>query len=164
MKELALMLRDLLPMMAVSVVIYVFNVPWLGYLRIDAVALTVILFCLYRPKAISLLLVFLLGLLQDVVSLAPLGQHALGLCIVAYFMQYFRDRVRIHSVAKQLPSIALALLFLKLVYSWVTALGFGQLPSLNAVLSVLLTTMLWPLMVAFGDLLAGRRKLPGISY
>lgn len=164
MKELALMLRDLLPMMVVSVIIYVFNIPWLGYIRIDAVALTVILFCLYRPKAISLPLVFFLGLVQDIISLAPLGQHALGLCVVAYFMQYFRDRIRIHSVAKQLPSIALALLFLKLVYGWVTAFGFGQLPTLNALLSVLLTTMLWPVMVAFGDLLARRRKLPGISH
>ncbi len=164
MKELPLMLRDLLPLIVISVVIYVFNIPWLGYIRIDAVALTIILFCLYRPQAIRLTLVFCLGLLQDVVSLAPLGQHALGLCIMAYFMQYFRDRVRIHRVAKQLPSIALALLFLKLVYSWVTALGFGQLPTLSAILSVILTTMLWPVMVLVGNWLSNHRRLPGISH
>lgn len=164
MRELPLRLRDLLPMILMSMVIYVFHIPGLGYARIDAVALTVILFSLYRPAGISLIFVFLIGLLQDIVSLAPLGQHALGLCAVAYLMQHIRDRVRIHSLLKQLPSIALALLMLKLIYGWVAALGFGQLPSLAAMFSVILTMFLWPFIFWFGELLSRYRRLPGISH
>lgn len=164
MRELPLKLSDLLPLTLISLVIYVFHVPGLGYVRIDAVALTVILFSLYRPEAIPLVLVFVIGLLQDIVSLAQLGQHALGLCVVAYVMQYFRDRVRIHSIPKQLPSIALALLVLKLIYSWVAALGFGQLPSMGAIFSVVLTMFLWPVMCWFGKKLSSHRRLPGISH
>lgn len=164
MQELPLKLTDLLFLTIGSVVIYVLSFPGLGYLHIDAVALTVILFCLYRPGGISLGLVFALGLVQDIVSLAPFGQHALGLCVMAYIMQHFRDRIRIHSVAKQLPSIAFALLLLKVIYSWVAALGFGQLPSLASLTSVVLTAMLWPITVFIGRLLVRNRRLPGISH
>ena len=164
MQELPLKNVDLFFLTIVSVVIYVFSLPGLGYLRIDAVALTVMLFCLYRPEGISLALVFVLGLVQDIVSLAPLGQHALGLCVVAYFIQSLRDRIRIHSVLKQLPSIALTLLLLKMIYSWVAALGFGQLPSIAALISVLCTAMLWPVTVWFGKFIVRNRKLPGISH
>lgn len=164
MQELPLKQLDLVLFALISVVIYVFHIPGLGFLRIDAVALTVILFCLYRVDGISLATVFLLGLVQDIVSLAPLGQHALGLCVVAYFMRHFRDRILIQSVGKQIPGIALSLLALKLIYGWVAALGFGQLPSIAALLSVVFTAMLWPITVWFGKMLTQHRKLPGIGH
>ena len=163
MHELPLKKVDLILLTSVSVIIYVLNIPNFGYLRIDAVALTIVLFCLYRPEGISLALVFVIGLVQDVVSLSPLGQHAFGLCLVAYFMQWFRDRIRIHRLVKQLPSIAIALVLLKFVYSWIAALGFGQLPSLAAFVSVILTTLLWCPMVWLAEQMTRNRKLPGIS-
>lgn len=163
MHELPLKKLDLVVLVSISVIIYVLKIPNLGYLRIDAVALSVILFCLYRPKGMSLLLVFGIGLLQDIVSLSPIGQHALGLCLIAYLIQSFRDRIRIHRVVKQLPSIAFALLILKFVYSWIAALGFGQLPSLEAFVSVIFTALLWCPLVWVAERFTRMRKLPGIS-
>lgn len=164
MNELPLRLRDLVPFVLVSTVIYVFHIPGMSFVRIDAVALTVILFSLYRPGGISLMAVFVIGLLQDIVSLSPFGQHALGLCIISYIVQHLSYQVRMHSPVKQLPTIVLTLLLLKLVYSWVAALGFGVVPSMTAVWSVLLTACLWPLMWWAGQMISSHRRLPGISH
>lgn len=164
MNELPLRLRDLLPFVLVSVVIYVFHIPAISFLRLDAVALTVILFSLYRPGGLSLLAVFAIGLLQDMVSLSPFGQHALGLCMISYAVQHLSYQLRMHSPLKQLPAVVLTLLLLKLVYSWVAALGFGVMPSMTAVLSVLLTACLWPAMWWAGQIMTRHRRLPGISH
>jgi len=163
MDELPLKLRDLIPLVFVSLVIYVVHIPGLGFVRIDAVALVVILFSIYRPWGLSLTVVFGIGLIQDVVSMSPLGQHPLGLCLMAYGVQHVRDQIRLNTVLKQLPSIAMALLILKLVYSWVAALSFGVLPSLTAVISIFITLWLWPVMCGAGEFFCRYRRRPGIT-
>lgn len=163
MAPLPLNRLDLIPFIVLSMVVYVAHIPGLGYLRIDAVALTVILFSVYRPWGLSLLVIFCIGLLQDVVSMAPFGQHALGLCVMSYIAQHMRDQIRILSIPKQLPSIAIALLVLKLIYSWVAAYRFGVVPSYAALLSILLTVLLWPVVYWFGQCISRNRRIPGLG-
>lgn len=131
----------------VACVIYVTPIPGAPNIRIDAVALLVLYMNFYRPVAWPLTLGFCTGILQDIVAFAPLGQHALGLVLICFFIPWMRDSLRMLSPAKQLPLIIGILMFLKFLSSWVTALNLGILPSLNAVWAVLLTSLFWPAIV-----------------
>ncbi|GEM_PF-1885132 len=131
----------------VACVVYVTPIPGAPNIRIDAVALLVLYINFYRPVAWSLTLGFCTGLLQDLVAFAPLGQHALGLVLICFFIPWIRDSLRMLSPAKQLPLIIGILMFLKFLSSWVTALNLGILPSLDAVWAVLLTSIFWPVIV-----------------
>lgn len=150
-------LSDWLLLLPFSLILYIAQFPGLGYMRIDGLALFVGIFSIYRQKGFPLLFAFVIGLIQDIVSLAPLGQHAIGLVALAYFMQSFRDRVLMQGVLKQIPLVFISLLMVKFIHSWVVALGFGQLPTLNSFLTVIFTTALWPFFVTISYRLTYRR-------
>ncbi len=126
-----------------ALLLYVVPVPLLANLRVDFVALLVLYIGIYRDLSYPLLWAFVLGLLQDIVSLAPPGQHVLGLVIVSWIIHGIRDRLRLLSVARQFPLILGLLLLLKLQYSWIAALNFDSLPSLEALGSALVTALIW---------------------
>lgn len=155
--DFQLRLTDWFLLLPLALIMYIAQLPGLGYMRIDGLALFVGIFSIYRLQGFPLALVFLIGLIQDIVSLAPLGQHAIGLVALAYFMQRFRDRVLMQSTLKQIPTVFVSLLMVKFIHSWVVALGFGQLPTLNSILSVLFTTALWPFFVTISHRLTYRR-------
>ena len=157
MQELELKLSDLFATVPLALVIYISDLPWLGELRIDAIALLVLLFALYRPAGISLWLAFALGVFQDLASMALLGQHGIGLAVTAYLGQRFRERVLIQSPFGQLPYVFGMLLFLELTKSWALALSFGTLPTLWTLYSVLCTALLWPVIPGLATRLVGRR-------
>jgi len=145
--DFQLKLSDWLVLLPLLLILYIAQFPGLGYLRIDGLALFVGIFSIYRSQGFPLWFAFFIGLIQDIVSLAPLGQHAIGLVALTYFMQCFRDRVLMQGVFKQIPAIFISLLMVKFIHSWVVALGFGQLPTVDSFLSVLFTTALWPVFV-----------------
>lgn len=158
MHELNLRLTDWLVLVPLALIIYLTHMPGFGYMRIDGLALLVALFSIYRSKGLPLVMAFLIGLLQDIVSLAPFGQHAIGLVAIAYVTQSLRDRIRMQGLMKQLPAIFLFLLMVKFIHSWVVALGFGQLPTLDSFISVLVTTAVWPLLVHLSFVLTRDRR------
>jgi len=158
MQELNLKLTDWLWLIPLSLLIYVTHMPGFGYMRVDGLVILVALFSIYRHKGLPLILAFSIGLLQDIVSLAPLGQHAIGLVVIAYVTQSFRDRIRMQSLLMQLPSIFMFLLMVKFIHSWVVALGFGQLPTFDSFISVVVTTAFWPLLVKTGYVLTRDRR------
>lgn len=158
MIEQNLRLSDWLVLTPLALILYLTHMPGFGYLRIDALVLLVALFSLYRANGMPLFLAFLLGLMQDIVSLAPFGQHAIGLVSIAYVAQSFRDRIRMQGVFKQLPAIFLFLLTVKFIHSWVVALGFGHLPTLDSFISVVITTCVWPLLVHVSFVLTRDRR------
>lgn len=131
----------------VACTLYITPLPGAANIRIDAVALLVLYVNFYRPVAWPLTLGFCTGLLQDLVAFAPLGQHALGMVLICFFVPWMRDSLRMLSPVKQLPIIIGLLLFLKFLSSWVTALNLGILPSLDALWAVLLTSIFWPIIV-----------------
>ena len=158
MQELNLRLTDWLILIPIALLVYVTHMPGFGYMRVDGLALVVALFSIYRQKGLPLILAFSIGLLQDIVSLAPLGQHAIGLVAISYMTQSFRDRIRMQNLLKQLPSIFVFLLMVKFIHSWVVALGFGQLPTVDSFISVIVTTLCWPLLVRVSYVLTRDRR------
>ena len=159
MHELHLKLTDWLPLLPLALLFYVANILGFGFLRVDLLALLILLFCIYRSSGMPLILAFAIGLLQDIVSLAPLGQHAIGLVVLAYVTQIFSDRIRIQNPVKQLPVIFVGLLLVKFVHSWVLTLEFTQLPTFYSVLSVIFTGFFWPIVVKLGFLLTSKRPV-----
>ncbi len=130
-------------MVVLALLIYVIPVPLLGQVRIDYVALLMLYLGTYRELPFPLGFAFGIGLLQDLVSLAPLGQHALGLLLICWLLQFFRDRLKLASPPAQLPLVLMLLLLLKIQYSWMAALNLGILPSLDALASSLVTAVVW---------------------
>ena len=53
------------------------------------------------------------------------------------------DRIRMQALPNQLLAIFIGLMLVKFIHSWVVALGFGQIPTLNSLLSVLVTSLFW---------------------
>ena len=134
-------------LLVIACVIYITPIPGAPNIRIDAIALLILYVNFYRPVGWSLGLGFCTGLLQDLVAFAPLGQHALGLVCICFIAPWIRDSLRMLTPLKQLPLVVSMLLFLKFLFSWVTALNLGLLPNLNAVWAVLLTAAFWPILV-----------------
>ena len=158
MQILTLRYGDLITYLMVGFLLYIVDLPGFGYLRFDIPALIVATFAFYRHRGISLSVVFLMGLMQDAVSLAPLGQHAIGLVLLAYLCQKFRDRIKIQSMPMQLPWMFIFLLGVKFVHIWVSALEIGQVPSLNSLISVIGTVLLWPFVLSLITLHVGGRQ------
>lgn len=128
-------------------VLYLSPLPYMSSLRIDLVALLVIYVAVYRPVNWLLRLGFCAGLLQDVVSLSPLGQHALGLALLAFLVPFIRDSVRMYTLLGQWLVVLGLLIFLKLLSGWSTALSLGILPGGDAYWSALATSFFWPVLV-----------------
>lgn len=157
-KSISIPLYFLLVLVACTV--YITPIPGAINIRIDAVALLVLYVNFYRPTGWPLVLGFCTGLLQDLVAFAPLGQHALGLVIICFFVPLMRDGLRMLPPLKQLPVIIGMLLFLKFLSSWVTALNLGILPSLDALWAVLLTSIFWPVIVGQFESIPKIRHVP----
>jgi rod shape-determining protein MreD len=130
-------------MLGIALLLYVIPVPIFEQIRIDYVALLMLYLSIYRDIPFPLVTAFAVGILQDLVSLAPLGQHALGLLLVVWILQFFRDRMKVGSLPGQIPMVLMLILLLKFQYSWIAALNLGILPSLDALGSSLLTTLVW---------------------
>lgn len=141
--------------------LYISSIPLLGSVRLDAVALLVIFLGLYRPAAASLGLAFCCGLLQDLIALSPPGQHALGLCVVAFVVHNIRDEARLLNPVMQWALVLGCLILMKFLSSWVTALSLGILPGLTAYASALVTSLGWPLIRAYAERQPRVRRSPG---
>jgi rod shape-determining protein MreD len=127
--------------------LYLVPLPLVSGLRLDLVALIVIYAAIYHPVNWLLRLGFCAGLLQDVVALSPLGQHALGLVLLAFIVPGMRDSLRMLPLQAQWLVVLGLLVFLKLLSGWVTALSLGILPGADAYWSAFATSLFWPLLV-----------------
>lgn len=130
-------------MTGVALLLYVIPIPVFGQLRVDFVALLIIYLGIYRDLPFPLLIAFVAGVCQDLMSLAPLGQHAMGLLLVSWILQFFRDRLKLIAIPAQIPAVFMLVLLLKFQYSWIAALNLGILPSLEALGATLITTLVW---------------------
>ena len=110
------------------------------------VAMVLIYWCLALPDRVGIGIGWLLGLLLDVQQGTVLGQHALGLAVIAYITIISYQRIRVFPLAQQALVVGLYLLVFQFFNMWVR--GIMGIPSqhwsiwLPAVTSMLL----WPWM------------------
>ncbi len=103
-----------------GIVLAIFPLPnWAAVLRPDWVALILIFWCIVLPTKLGFVTAFSFGILLDIATGTLLGQHALGLTIVAYVVLKNHARLRLFPMVQQAVLIMLLLMVKQLVFLWI---------------------------------------------
>ncbi len=118
--------------------------------------LTISYWALHDPEMPVMLAAWLLGLCCDVLYNAPLGQYALGLVTVAFFVRRFSGSLLVFPMlqAMAMGLVPIWALYVFLMF-WIDGLTHHHADPLRRWLPLLTTTLLWPLA---GLLLGGLRS------
>ena len=92
---------------------------WANHWRPAWVALVLIYWCMALPGRIGIGIAWCSGLMLDVQQGALLGQNALGLALIAYFIIQTHKRFRIFPLVQQSCLIGFIIIFYLLISSWV---------------------------------------------
>lgn len=108
------------------------------------VTLILIYWCLVRPARFGVFTGFALGLAQDVISGALLGEHALSLSLIAYLVGELHRRIRAFPLWQQAVAVWLLLLLQRLLSIWILGATGQPTPTLTYWLPTLVGMLLWP--------------------
>ncbi|MEE8234313.1 MAG: rod shape-determining protein MreD [Gammaproteobacteria bacterium] len=92
---------------------------WADDWRPAWVAMVLIYWCMALPERIGISIAWCLGLLLDVQQGALLGQNALGLAMIAYFVIQIHKRFRLFPLVQQSCLVGFIIIFYLLISSWV---------------------------------------------
>lgn len=130
-----------------ALMMVIFPLPhWAEVYRPEWVTMVLIYWCMALPQRVGVGIGWLLGLLEDVLRGALLGQYALTLALVAYLTLVLHQRLRIYPLWQQsLVVLMLVALELMLVL-WVQGI-IGRPPGSWAYwLPAITSALLWPWM------------------
>ena len=115
-------------------------------LRPDWVALVVLYWAIALPQRFGLLFAWVAGLLLDVSMGTLLGQHALGLVLVAAIAVRLHQRLRLFPLAQQALVVVALLFFKQVIVIWTSGIA-GNAPEDATLYFVapLLAFVFWPL-------------------
>lgn len=108
------------------------------------VALILIYWCMALPERIGVGVGFVIGLLLDVLTGSLLGQHALGLSVVAFLTLKLHLRVRVMPLRQQVFTIFILLLVERLLALWSTGAAGYPTPSLGYWVTPVVGMLIWP--------------------
>lgn len=132
---------------------------WAMPLRPEWAAIVLIYWVMALPHRVGVGVGWVYGLLLDVLKGALLGQHALGLALVAYLVQHLHQRVRVFPLWQQAISIGLILFPYLLIGLWIRGI-IGRPPGTWWYWAPLFTSILvWPLAFVFLRHLRRRARL-----
>lgn len=133
----------------------------LAALRPEWVAMTVIYWSMALPRRVGLGVAWITGLLLDVLTGSLLGQHALGLTVVAYLSIRAHQRVRVYPLWQQAIAIGVMLMVYRILLLWVYGIT-GHAPDQRVYwLPVLTSMLLWPLIYLLLRHIRRRLQLTG---
>ena len=117
---------------------------WAALWRPAWVALVLIYWCMALPGRVGVVLGWSLGVLLDVMSGSLLGQHALGLAIVAYVTHKSHRRVRVLPPWQQGISVFGLVFVYQVIILWIN--GIRGIPVMASAYwaAPLTSTILWP--------------------
>jgi len=110
------------------------------------VALVLVYWCMAAPERVGVAIGWTAGLLLDVMTGTLLGQHALGLSIVAYLAHRTHRRVRVLPLWRQSITIFAFVFLYQALVLWSN--GIRGIPVMTPAYwtSPLVSTLLWPWM------------------
>lgn len=117
---------------------------WAQIFRPQWVALILIYWCMALPDRVGVGVGFITGLLLDVLVGTLLGQHALGLSVVAFLALRLHLRVRVMPLRQQVFTIFILLLVERLLALWSTGAAGYPTPSLWYWMTPFVSMLLWP--------------------
>ncbi len=113
-------------------------------IRPDWLALVTIYWCMALPHRVNIGTAWTLGLLQDAARGALLGQHALGLAVVAFLAVRTHRRIRVFPLWQQALSVLMFMIIQQLIVFWISGMA-GYPPDDWWYLAPALGSMLiWP--------------------
>ena len=117
---------------------------WAVEFRPEWVTLVLIYWAMAVPSRIGVTVAWLAGLLLDVSYGTLMGQHAIGMVIVIYFIHIQHQRLRVASLLQQSIVIFFLLLIKQLLILWVDGM-VGRAPdSWLFFMPAITSTLLWP--------------------
>ncbi len=129
---------------------------WANHWRPAWVAMVLIYWCMALPNRVGIGIAWCLGLLLDVQQGSLLGQNAMGLALIAYFIIQIHKRFRLFPLVQQSSLICFIIIFYLLIASWIN--GIMGIPPKSWVywMPAFTSMILWPwLFVILRDI---RRK------
>lgn len=121
------------------------------------VALVLIYWVLESGYFRRLELVFVLGLVLDLLTGTLLGQHALSLLIMTYLLLLFRQRIRFYPPWQMTLVVFVLLVNDRILQLWVLWLA-GQIPTWQYWISPLLGAAVWPWLFLLLDRLRSKQR------
>jgi len=117
---------------------------WARPFRPQWVTLALIYWCLALPHRVGVGTGFILGILLDVSTGTLLGQHALGLSLVAFFTIQVHQRVRVFPLWQQALVVLVLLIVEHLLALWVLGAIGRRPPDLSYWVVPIIGALLWP--------------------
>lgn len=129
----------------VAAVLTFLPVPeWAAVWRPSWVALVLIYWCMDAPNRCGVVVGWCMGLLLDVMLGSLLGQHALGLSVVAFLALKLRQQVRVMPLWQQAVSV-FGLVFLhRALVLWINGIQGMPVMAYAYWSSPLISMLLWP--------------------
>ncbi|HHI77043.1 MAG TPA: rod shape-determining protein MreD [Gammaproteobacteria bacterium] len=130
---------------AVALLLTILPLPeWARPFRPQWATLALIYWCLALPHRISVGTGFVLGLLLDVLTGTLLGQHALGLSLVAYIAVQLHARIRVFPLWQQAFAVLVLLTLEQILSLWAMAASGQATPGLRYWAIPVTGAALWP--------------------
>lgn len=147
---------------AVALVLSVAPVPpgW-AWFRPELVALLAIYWVMALPGQVGVGMAFAVGLVQDVVENATIGQHALALVAVAYVCVLSYQRIRNYAVWQQSAWVFVLVGIHQLFWNWVHSLAGPAAQSLIFLVPALVSALVWPIVLITMEWLRYRTRGAG---
>lgn len=99
-----------------------------------------------RPQSVGIGTAFVLGLLVDIGTASPLGQHALAYIVSAYLIIRNRPQLVIHNYGLQAVMVAVALLLSELILVGIRLRFDQRFAGWLIFLSPFIGALLWPML------------------
>ena len=117
--------------------------------RPEFVLLLVIYWSMFAPQYFGLLATWFVGICLDILQFSPLGFHAIGLLLVSYASVFLYRRIRNYVLWHQALWVFFLVVFFQLFSHWLGSF-YGKVASSPVFLiSTILSSLLWPLLVIF---------------
>ena len=110
----------------------------------EFVTLTIIYWCMALPNRVGLGTAWMAGLFLDVFRDTLLGQHALALTLVAFFIVQLHQRIRVFPLWQQAISIGVLILIQVALVLWIKGIMSEKTDIWVALIPVLTTSLFWP--------------------
>lgn len=108
------------------------------------VALVLVYWCMAAPEQVGVMVGWTVGLLLDVMTGTLLGQHALGLSVLAYVAQHTHRRVRVLPLWRQGITIFVLVFLYQALLLWSNGIRGLPVEAPAYWTSPLVSMLLWP--------------------
>ena len=108
------------------------------------VALVLIYWCMAAPERVGVAVGWMAGVLLDVMTGTLLGQHALGLTVVAWVAHHTHRRVRVLPLWRQAITVFVLLFIYQALVLWSNGIRGMPVEATAYWTSPLVSTLLWP--------------------